>query len=144
MGLKAWWRRNFAKDRETFRNDEVIEAYVMAGGEFGSAVSYIYMGECVGFEDMLQKWEQAEKAYAEMGYKTLSVDDFTSFGGYGTDIEPLLRQPRKVGEEPVFHATYYRENFLGAASMNDAVKKALSGEAAVGHYVRPSTEHLKE
>lgn len=144
MGLKAWWRRTFGKDRETTNNDEVVAGYVMAGAEFGSAVSYIYMGECVGFEDLLRRWEDAENSYALLGYKTLSIDDFVHAGAYDIEIEPLLRQPRKVGEEPVFHAAYYRKNFLGKHSMTDAVKKALAGEVAFGSYVRPSTEHLKE
>jgi hypothetical protein len=144
MGLKAWWRRNFAKDAQTFRDEEKVQAYVMAGGEFGSAVSMIYMGECIGFDKLLDHWETTEKAYAEMGFRTLSVDDFTGFGGWGRDIEALLRVPRKEGEKPVFHAAYYREHFFQKVGMHDAVKKAMQGEASYGTYAVPSTDHLKD
>ena len=82
--------------------------------------------------ELLDHWEKTEQAYAAMGFKTLSVDDFRSFGGYGIDIEPLLRVPRKAGEEPMFHAAYYRDHFLGTVSMSEAVSKAFQGEAAVG------------
>jgi hypothetical protein len=44
----------------------------------------------------------------------------------------------------VYHAAYYREHFLGKAGMNDAVIKAMNGEVAVGHYMMPSTDHLKD
>ena len=143
MGIKAWWRRNFGKDAKTFANEEIVQAYVMAGGEFGSVVSMIYMGECVGFEKLFEQWERTEEAYAGLGYRTLSIDDFVGFGGWGHSIDPLLRVPRKEGEEPVRHATYYREHFLGKCGMSEAVVKAMSGEVAVGHYAVPSTEHLK-
>lgn len=144
MGLMAWWRRKFGKDVKTFTDDEKVEAYVTAGAEIGSAVSYIYMGECIGFDKLLDQWEAAEKAYSDLGYRTLSIDDFTSYGGWGHDIEPLLRVPRKEGEKPVYHAAYYREHFFGKVGMSDVVKKALSGEVAVGNYAVPSTDHLKQ
>ena len=144
MGLKAWWRGKFGKDVKTFTNEEIVTAYVNAGAEFGDVVSYIYMGECIGFADLLAQWEKTEAAYAELGYRTLSIDDFVSFGGYGKSIDDLLKVPRKEGEKAVLHAAYYRENFLGKVGMNAAVIEAMQGHAAVGHYVMPSTDHLKD
>ena len=144
MGFSAWWRRKFGKDIKTFTDDQKVEAYVMAGGEIGSAVSYIYMGECIGFDKLLDSWEEAEKAYAALGFRTLSIDDFTSFGGWGKPIEDKLRVPRKAGEPVIFHAAYYRENFFGKVGMSDVVKKALGGEVACGNYAVPSTDHLKQ
>lgn len=142
--LTKWYRRNFGKDKQTFRNDEVIEAYVLAGAEIGSAVSYIYMGECIGFDKLLDQWEATEKAYSGLGYRTLSIDDFVNYGGWGKSIEDKLRVPRKEGEPEVFHAKYYRETFFKKVGMSDAVIKAMQGEAAVGHYMMPSTDHLKQ
>lgn len=144
MGLRAWWRRKFGKDISTFTDDQKVEAYVMAGGEMGSAVSYIYMGECIGFDKLLDQWEATERAYSELGFRTLSIDDFTSYGGYGKEVDHLLRVPRKQGEPVVFHAAYYREHFFKRVGMSDAVKKAMQGEVAVGHYQVPSTDHLKQ
>lgn len=143
MGIKTWWRRRFGKDQKTDQNAEVISAYQFAGYEFGVAVSYIYMGECVGFEDLLKRWEDAESAYVSLGYRAISVDDFVSFGAYGIEIESKMKVPRKVGEQPVLHARYYRENFLGKLEACDAVSRAMRGEVSVGHYQMPSTKHLE-
>jgi hypothetical protein len=145
MGLRAWWRRNFGKDISTFTDDQKVEAYTLAGGEIGSAVSCIYLGECIGFDKLLDQWEVTERAYSALGFRTLSIDDFTSYArDYGTDVNRLLRVPRKQGEPVVLHAAYYREHFFRKVGMHEAVKKALGGEVAVGNYVMPSTDHLKQ
>jgi len=139
MGIRAWWRRKFGKDISTFTDEEKVTAYVMAGCEMGGAVSYIYMGEQVGFDKLLDQWETAEKAYAGLGFRTLSVDDFMRTA-WGHSIDGLLRIPRRQGEKPVYHAVYYREHFFGKIGMLDIVKLAI----ASGNYMVPSTEHLKE
>lgn len=145
MGLLSWWRRKFAKDQKTVNDEEIIAAYRLNGAIFGDAVSYIYMGECVGFEELLAKWEACEVAYANLGFRTLSLDDFVDHGGYGKDIDSLLRVPRKVGEEPVLHAKYYREHFLGKCSPAiDFNKMFEDGQPQFGNYARPSTAHLKD
>jgi hypothetical protein len=144
MGIRAWWRRKFGKDVPTFTSDEIVQAYVTAGIEFGDVVSMIYMGECIGFDELFEKWEDAEKAYAGLGYRTLSIDDFISAGGYGTDIDPLLRVPRKEGETVVFHAAYYREHFLHRNMMVSVTPVEGGSGAFTGQYIRPSTAHLTE
>lgn len=124
-------------------DDQLVESYVLHGSEFGSVVSMIYMGECVGFEELLTAWENAEAHYAELGYRTLTVDAFVSYGGWGHDIADLVRVPRDIGEEPVYHARYYREHFLGQCPPAiDFNKMAADGEIQSGNYAVPSTEHL--
>lgn len=145
MGLLAWWRRKFGKDVKTFSDDQKVEAYVTAGAEIGSAVSYIYMGECIGFDKLLDQWEASEKAYSDLGFRTLSIDDFTSYGGYGTEIAPLLRVPRKQGEPVILHAAYYRKHFFRRAGRQvDFDKVFKDGDVFTGTYQVPSTEHLKQ
>ena len=143
MGLKGWFKRRFGKDVEVKPNNDAVTAYVLAGGEFGDVVSMIWMGECVGFEDLLTRFEVTERAYADCGYRTISIDDFTGYGGWGQDIEPLLRVPRKVNERPIYHAKYYRENFLHRNMVTKAHRVGENG-AFSATYVRPSTEHLKD
>lgn len=123
-------------------DEEVVQKYVDTGAEFGDAVSMIYMGECIGFEDLLKRWEDAERAYASLGYRTVSLDDFISYGGYGEEIT-ALQVARDEGEEPVYHATYYREHFLGKSMMVSVEPVGDSG-AFTGQYIRPSTEHLNK
>ena len=139
------------------------ENYLDAGELFGSDVSYLYMGECVGFEDHLDRWAKYESEYANRGYKTISVDKFIDAGGYGKDISNLLGQKRKEGEKPILHAKIYRDHFLGkmrSAIDHNELMEAREGDIQVidpqvgdittigeprfGTYILPSTEILTE
>ncbi len=57
-------------------DDEVQKIYKRTGEIFGCAVSYLYMGEAVGFENMLNTWAFWEREYARRGFVTLSVNVF--------------------------------------------------------------------
>ena len=134
---------------ERFMTDKWIEKhYAKAGRIFGDAVSYIYMGECVGFDSMLAKWEKLEAEYAKRGYRTLPVDDFVAYGGYGTPLKDLGVR-RAESEEPVFHAKIYREVYLGrirpTVNLSELMRPAEPNEppesrAQVGTYFVPSTK----
>jgi hypothetical protein len=105
-------------------------------------VSYIYMGECVGFDKLLDMWEQSEREYAALGFRTCSLDDFIAAGGWGADLEDL-EVPREIDEEPVYHAAYYRAvyfNKVGPAV--DFNKMFKDGAPQVGNYAVPTTKHL--
>ena len=137
---------------ERFMTDKRIEKrYAEAGRIFGDAVSYIYMGECVGFDSMLAKWEKLEAEYAKRGYRTLPVDDFVAYGGYGTPLNDLGVR-RAKGEEPVFHAKIYREVYLGkirpAVNLSELMRPAEPNEppesrVQVGTYFVPSTKKVE-
>lgn len=144
MSLKSWWRNKFGVDVPTITNNDIVNAYVTAGAMMGDAVGMIFMGECIGFGDMLDRWEETEKAYAELGFRTLSIDEFVEFGYKGHDIEHLFRVPRKVGEQSALHAAYYRENFFKKMNMHEAVKEAFGGVVGCGMFEVPSTQHLKD
>ena len=122
-------------------DEEVVANYVLTGTEFGDVVSMIYLGECIGFENLLASWETAERAYANLGYRTLPVDDFVDAGGYGKELTGL-RIPREIDENPVYHAAYYRKTFLNKNVMVSAEPVGTSG-AWTGTYVRPTTKHLQ-
>lgn len=123
----------------------VEDSYLEAGAEFGDAVSHIYMGECIGFPGMLEKWESWEREYSALGYRTLSIDDFVSIGGWGKDPEELgFGEMRRDGEKPIFHARYYREHYLGKANRHPAIRAAFDGFASSGEYFLPTTNHLKK
>ena len=134
---------------ERFMTDKQVEKrYAEAGRVFGDAVSYIYMGECVGFDGLLAKWEKWEAEYAKRGYRTFPVDDFVAYGGYGTPLKDLGAK-RTEGEEPVFHAKIYREVYLGkiqpAINLSELMRPTEQNEppesrAQVGTYFVPSTK----
>jgi hypothetical protein len=124
----------------------VKKRYVSNGAFFGDAVSYLYLGESGNMKQLLKAWGRWENEWAKRGYRTISLDRFVELGGYGKPIDDVLGQRRDEGEEPVFHAQIYRENFLGK------IKPPLEiGEVIVemmrrpvsGTFVRPSTEHRR-
>ena len=128
----------------THFDDEAVQRYIDTGAAFGSAVSFIYMGQCVGFDALLLDWEEAEQAYARLGFRTLSLDDFVDYGGYGKQLLGL-KVLRDEGEDPVYHARFYRDNFLDKIDpVLDFNKMQETGEAQFANYAVPSTKHLSE
>jgi hypothetical protein len=130
-----------------FINDQKVEKkYVSAGAQFGDAVSYLYMGECVGFESMLNRWADWEQEYVDRGYRTVPLDNFVELGGYGKSIDHLLGHKLKENEEPIFHAQIYRDNYLGKVAPAIDLNEMMNGNGnpQVGTYVLPSTKSSSE
>lgn len=123
--------------------DSTIERkYVNAGANFGYVVSFLALGECNGFESMLDRWSDWETEYAKKGYRTVSVDDFIQFGGYSISIDHLIGKKRKPNESPVFHAQIYRENYLGRMPLEINLKTLMNGDNPIqsGLFVPPTTK----
>lgn len=129
-----------------FMSDKKVEKkYVIAGAEFGEAVSFIYMGECVGFESMLNKWAEWEEMYVNRGYRTISLDDFVKLGGYEESIDHLLGQKLEKDEKPIFHALIYKAKYLGKISPAfDWNKMMQDKKPQFGNYKLPSTKNYSE
>jgi hypothetical protein len=133
----------FVRYIKTISDPSLEKRYLKAGGQFGDAVSYIWMGECIGFEDLLNTWAVIEQEYASRGFRTISIDDFVGYGGWGHDVSNLIGKPRKTNEPPVLHAELYRVMYLGKMQRNSAVIEAFeTGNAAHGTYLIPSTKNL--
>jgi len=142
--MTTWLTSFFKRFVPSPTDAQVTNQYRDTGLDFGSVASDLgAMGECVGFEKYLAAWEKAEKAYSDRGFRTLSVDAFIGAGGWREPLEGLytLREPE---EEPVLHAAYYREHFLGKVGgvIQRDWAKIAAGEVISGHYAIPSTEHL--
>lgn len=136
--------------------DKMVEKkYIKAGAAFGDAVSYIYMGRCVGFEKLFENWRKWEAEYARRGYHTVSLDDFIEYGGYGKTIKKLGIK-RQQDEKPVFHAEIYRQKYLGKEealvdrpTVTEVEVKTKKGERVKrpvfsGCYELPTTEAVDE
>jgi hypothetical protein len=126
---------------ERLMSDKQVEKkYVREGAQFGSAVSYIYMGECIGFKSMLNRWAKWEQEYSLRGYRTVSLDDFVDLGGYGKPVDQFLGVRRQENEEPILHAQVYKNEFLGKIEPVIDVQKMMSdGQPQVGSYGLTST-----
>src|SRR3989344_2686550 len=109
-------------------------------GAFGDAVSYMYMGECLGFKRMLHAWARWEAEYARRGYRTISLDDFIDYGGYGKELGELAGVRRIADEKLVFPAEIYRQQFLGKVPPVIDTGELMKGNAQYGTYVLPSTK----
>ena len=119
-------------------DDDVEKEYIRSGARFGDMVSYINMGECSGFKRALRRWTRWENEYARRGYRTLSVDAFWGYGGYGIPLVGL-RLKRESKEAPIFHAELYRERYLGKIKPVVTAGDMLEGPKS-GTYALPSTE----
>lgn len=133
---------------ERFLTDKQVEKrYIKAGEIFGDALSYGFMGECSGFKRMLAKWEKWEAEYIKRGYRTLPIDDFIDYGGYGVPL-PLkdIWKKRDKNEKPIFHAKTYRDIYLGKIKSVLNIAKLLDPtdptelKIQIGTYCPPSTK----
>jgi hypothetical protein len=122
-----------------FTDEQVQKRYVKAGAFFGDALSCSYLGEPAGVQSLLSRWAKWEREYVRRGYKTLSLDVFISYGGYGTPLEGLgtLRNDK---EPAAYHAEIYRQKYLGKINPAVDMSKLMAGECQKGEYVPPSTE----
>lgn len=93
------------------RREYIVEQYVRSGAVFGEALSHLYMGECIGFHGMKERWAKLERSYAGLGYRTIRLEDFVEYGGYGKAIDHLVRIKRAGGEEPVLHADTFHQRY---------------------------------
>ncbi len=122
---------------------DLADEYVRAGLEFGEAVSFLHLGECDGFEGLLDAWSRAEAVYAERGFRTLPLDAFVEAASReDCPLEGLLNL-RSDGEAPAFHAPYYRANFLGKVPEID-LDTYLRSEMTPSRFTLPSTLHLTQ
>lgn len=144
--LVAWIVRLFFPEYEEPKlrpaTLDIPDEYVRSGLEFGEAVSYLHLGECDGFEGMLAAWERAEQSYASQGFRTLSLDAFVDAAA--REDQPLvgLFDRLEAGEEPVLHAPYYREHFLGKVVPPLGVATSSLWHTTPTRFTLPSTLHL--
>ncbi len=87
----------------------VEKKYLEAGRVFGDNLSYIFLGKCVEFEKNLDKLISWELEYAKRGFKTIPLNEFVEFGGYGKDIKNSLGKKRDAGEKPLYPAQNYKD-----------------------------------
>jgi len=132
--------------RYLFRNllkDKTVEKiYLKVGGAFGCDSSDVAtMGECTFFKIHLNRWGNWEKEYAKRGFRTISLDKFIDYGGYGKPITNLVGIKREKNENPVFHADLYAKHYLGKIKpVIDLEKMMKDGKSQSGTYINPSTE----
>ena len=112
-----WFKDLFKKSDE-----DLILEYIQAGGHLGDTLSYAYVGEVIGANKLLEKLIRLEQQVADRGYRTISVQDFISYGGYGKRIANLVK---REDDEPIYHALNYREACL--SNLHDiATRKDVS------------------
>ena len=91
--------------------NEVERAYLTSGAALGEALSYSIYGKIIRLDRKVHRLVQAERAYADLGHRPMSIDAFVELGGWGKDISDQFRQKRAEGEDPIYHARQYQEDF---------------------------------
>jgi hypothetical protein len=138
---KLFYRKQKSKNKPLQSEPLTLEEqYLKIGRTVGFKLSFIYMGEDVKLKDNVEEWSKLEKSYAKQGFRTISIDKFIEFGGYGKSINDFIGVKRDEGEEPIFHANIIKENYLGKIQTNPAIKDAFNGIQSIGSYQLPSTE----
>lgn len=96
----------------SLRSDQgVISAYLDAGAEVGHAVSYVaIVGEPHGFPRMVRRWVRWEAEYIRRGFRSIGIDEFQKYGGYGYAIKSIGIR-REAGEKTVYHAQEFQSNW---------------------------------
>ena len=115
---------------------EVQDKYAEAGAEFGDADSYSVCGEVAGLEAMLLNLVKWELEYSRRGYRTISINDFIDYGGYGRLYGKSLKGlgiKREINEKIVLHADIYRKRcFKKTKPVIDIVEIFKTGKAQSG------------
>ena len=92
-------------------HDKIISDYRSFATGFGDGLSYAYLGEpsvqahngkWLNLEECLDYLDQLEEAYAALGYRVLSIDDWIDHGGYNRSIDAVWLVKRAEDEKPVF------------------------------------------
>ena len=122
-------------------DNAVAERYVKAGAAVGETVSYFYLGLSPFFELAHDAWKGWEKEYAGRGFRTISLDDFIQFGGYGISIENRLGKRRNTHELPVFHAQLFTPEHYHSLQPRTSLQELIQEEKPFsGAYELPGTE----
>ncbi|MFH0831247.1 MAG: hypothetical protein V1886_00035 [archaeon] len=131
--------------RKLLSDKSVEKNYLHSGALFGGDVSYLHMGECLGFKSHLSNLSRWEQEYAKRGFKTVSIDDFIELGGHGKSISSLLGVKRKPDEKIILHAELYRQHYLGKIKPAiDLGRMMKDGKQQFGTYSNPSTKIFEE
>lgn len=138
--LGSPWRDGLKVPSHSRHCESIQRRYLRAGGGIGDAVSYLYLGECVGFGDLLDEWQEAEHEYAAAGFRTLPIEVLSRFGGYGQLPEDVGRI-RSIDEKAVYHAALYRKHFYGKPVPMDV--ESRDGGVVTGHWLPPSTGDME-
>ncbi len=93
-------------------SDKKIEKrYLAIGKDFGEMISYLSSGKPLFLKETFEILSGLEKEYSDRGYRTISIDDFVEYGGYGKPISHLVGIKRDENEYPILHTRFYEDIF---------------------------------
>jgi hypothetical protein len=109
----AWLRALYShirRRRLQKQHDAIVQQYREFGTAFGDSLSYAYLGnrqichrsKVYTYQEALDILDQLESAYAALGYRIISLDDWTDHGGYDKDIDRMWLCKRQSGEKPLY------------------------------------------
>ncbi|HLC77090.1 MAG TPA: hypothetical protein VJH04_02705 [archaeon] len=93
--------------QEDAKTEEAIRRYKEIGTGMGHVNSILHLVPADNYPKLVEEWAEAEKIYVGLGYRPVALHDFVMAGGYGVDIDYLLRRKRGRSEPVFFHAALH-------------------------------------
>jgi hypothetical protein len=109
----SWVTSRFSKRaREQYKHDQITQAYHDLAADIGGGISEMGLGDpwlrvkgkmmSIRDPELYHLLDELEVAYAELGYRIITIDDWVDFGGWGVSIDHLWLMKRDEGERPVY------------------------------------------
>ena len=91
----------------------VERIYLGAGAALGDALSYgldVFPGDGTRLSTLVNRWAKWEEEYSRRGFRTIDLERFVGFGGYGEPVKGFIGQRREEDEKPILYAKKYRDS----------------------------------
>ncbi len=109
----SWLTRLVSKRaREQYQHDQIVNEYREVATAIGDGRSGMGFGDCaihvrralVGIRDseLYHILDELEEAYANLGYRIISLQNWVDYGGWGVSIDHLWLVKRQKNERPRF------------------------------------------
>ncbi len=100
--------------------------YLGVGEKVGEILSCSYMGEALGFQELLVALVKYERQYVDSGYRPVTINQWVRFGGWGEE-EPILGVVRDAGELPTYPVAEFSTTYQ-SPEMHPQLRAMINGE----------------
>lgn len=122
----------------------VVLDYMKAGVDLGQATDLVGIaGRCMGFDDLLERFIEAERKYADAGFVPVSIELFEGWVGWGRHRDLLAAMGEQNPERAavVLYGLVYQRSFAPERYKSGPVQRVFAtGEMMMGNYLHPSAD----
>lgn len=114
----SWYQR--------WRLKVLMRHYLGVGEKVGRMLSYSYMGEALGFKELLEALVKYERRYVDSGYRPVTINQWVRLGGWGEE-DPILGILRDSGELPTYPVAEFAATYQ-SPGMHPQLRAMINGE----------------